>query len=157
MKKYLILIVYLIATGCNSEAYSQQETFTNPILPSGADPYSTYYNGYYYYTHTLQNRLVLWKTKSLADLKNAESKTIWTAPKNTDYSADIWAPEFHIINGKWYVYFAADNGNNNTRHYTGYWLHGNHHARMIEVRRYFDHRPFVLCCFSHIVYGFGAI
>ena len=114
MKKYLILIVYIIASGCNSEVYSQKGTFTNPILPSGADPYSTYYKGYYYYTHTLQNKLVLWKTKSLADLKNAESKTIWTAPKNTDYSADIWAPEFHIINGKWYVYFAADNGNNAT-------------------------------------------
>lgn len=110
MTKYLVLIVFMISLG----SYSQKETFTNPILPSGADPYSTYYKGYYYYTHTLQNRLVLWKTKSLTNLKNAKSKTIWIAPKKTDYSNDIWAPEFHIIKDKWYVYFAADNGNNNT-------------------------------------------
>ena len=101
MKKYILLFLLAIV----STGYSQQKTFTNPILPSGADPYSTYYKGYYYYTNTLQNRLELWKTKDLADLKNAESKVIWTAPKGTDYSADIWAPEFHIINGKWYCYF----------------------------------------------------
>ncbi|MFV0541704.1 MAG: family 43 glycosylhydrolase [Aestuariibaculum sp.] len=89
------------------------QTFTNPLLPSGADPYSTYYKGYYYYTHTLGNRLMLWKTKNLADLKNAESKLIWTPPIGTEYSKEIWAPEFHIINNKWYVYFAADDGNNN--------------------------------------------
>ena len=106
----LLLVLFCIS---NSVLWSQK-TFTNPILNYGADPYSTYHNGYYYYTHTMQNSLVLWKTKNLADLKNAESKTIWTAPKDTDYSSDIWAPEFHFINGKWYVYFAADNGSNNT-------------------------------------------
>jgi GH43 family beta-xylosidase len=94
--------------------HSQKNKFTNPILPYGADPYSTFYEGHYYYTHTMQDRLVLWKTKNLANLKNAESKTIWIAPKETDYSKDIWAPEFHIIDGKWYVYFAADNGVNET-------------------------------------------
>lgn len=97
----------------NLAGFSQTKTVQNPLLPSGADPYSTYYNGYYYYTHTLGNRLMLWKTKNLADLKNAESKLVWTPPANTPYSKEIWAPEFHIINKKWYVYFAADNGDNN--------------------------------------------
>jgi GH43 family beta-xylosidase len=110
LKQILLLILFSIG---NNMA-SAQQTFTNPILNSGADPYSTYYNGYYYYTHTIQSGIVLWKTKNLADLKNAERKTIWTAPKNTDYSAEVWAPEFHFIKGKWYVYFAADNGSNNT-------------------------------------------
>ncbi|WP_426485482.1 glycoside hydrolase family 43 protein [Flavobacterium sp. 2] len=109
MKKHLFLFLLVIV----SAGYSQQKTFTNPILPSGADPYSTYYKGYYYYTNTLGNKLVLWKTKDLSDIKNAESKVIWTPPKNTNYSAEIWAPEFHIISGKWYCYFAADNGDNN--------------------------------------------
>lgn len=110
LKKTLLLILLYIA----SNTLSAQKTFTNPILDFGPDPYSTYYNGYYYYTHTMQNQLVLWKTKNLADLKNAEKKIIWTAPKGTDYSAEVWAPEFHFIDGKWYVYFAADNGSNDT-------------------------------------------
>ncbi|MBP1221819.1 family 43 glycosylhydrolase [Flavobacterium sp. 1355] len=110
LKQTLFLILFCIA----GYTVSAQQTFTNPLLEYGADPYSTYYNGYYYYTHTMQDRLVLFKTKNLADLKNAEKKTIWIAPKNTEYAAEIWAPEFHFINGKWYVYFAADNGSNNT-------------------------------------------
>lgn len=91
---------------------AQQQTFTNPLLPSGADPFSTYHEGYYYYTHTLGDQLMLWKTKNLADLSRAESKLIWTPPPGTAWSAEIWAPEFHLIDGKWYVYFAADDGDN---------------------------------------------
>ena len=94
-------------------SFAQQKTFTNPLLASGADPYSTYHEGYYYYIHTQQNRLVLWKTKNLAHLKAAEKTIIWTPPENTMYSKELWAPEVHMIDGNWYVYFAADDGDNN--------------------------------------------
>ncbi len=91
-----------------------QDTFTNPLLPSGADPWSIYKDGFYYYTNTLGNRIDIWKTNDLANLKQAERKTIWTPPINTPYSKEIWAPEIHFIHGKWYVYFAADDGRNET-------------------------------------------
>ncbi|PKD19077.1 glycosyl hydrolase family 43 [Salegentibacter salinarum] len=107
--QYIIGLLFILMF---ANCFSQSKTFTNPLLPSGADPYSTYYNGYYYYTHTLQDKLVLWKTKNLANIAAAESKIIWTPPEGTMYSKDIWAPEFHIIDNKWYVYFAADDGNN---------------------------------------------
>jgi GH43 family beta-xylosidase len=82
------------------------------LLPSGADPWSIYKDGYYYYTNTLGGRIDIWKTKNLANLKSAERKTIWTPPQGTLYSKEIWAPEIHFIRGKWYVYFAADDGKN---------------------------------------------
>jgi GH43 family beta-xylosidase len=110
MKKFLLLFglfFSLIFTGL------AQETFTNPLLPSGADPYSFYKDGYYYYTHTMGNRLGIWKTKNLANLKTAQAKIIWTPPPGTLYSKEIWAPEIHFIQGKWYMYFAADDGDNN--------------------------------------------
>ncbi len=88
-------------------------TFTNPLLPSGADPYSYYKDGYYYYTHTLGSKIGLWKTKNLAKLKEAEYKTIYTPPEGTAYSKDLWAPEIMFLEGKWYAYYAADNGDNN--------------------------------------------
>jgi len=88
------------------------QTFKNPLLPSGADPWSIYKDGYYYYTHSMQNKLVIWKTKNLADLKTAQQKTIFVPPANTAYAKELWAPEIHFINQKWYVYFAADNGEN---------------------------------------------
>ncbi|MEP6727794.1 MAG: glycoside hydrolase family 43 protein [Bacteroidota bacterium] len=87
-------------------------TFTNPLLPSGPDPYSFYKDGYYYYTHTLGNRIGLWKAKSLADLKTAEHVTIYTPPPGTAYSKELWAPEVLFLQGKWYAYFAADDGSN---------------------------------------------
>jgi GH43 family beta-xylosidase len=89
-----------------------QTTFTNPLLPSGADPWSIYHDGYYYYTHTVGNRLVLWKTKSIADLQTAPQKTVYTPPRGTAYSRQLWAPELHFLNNKWYLYFAADSGRN---------------------------------------------
>lgn len=110
LSKYTLILFYLV---CFS-GVAQSKSFTNPLLPSGADPYSTFYNGHYWYTNTVGNKLVLWKTKNLAELSVAENKTIWTPPVDTAYSHEIWAPEVHFIDGKWYVYFAADDGNNDT-------------------------------------------
>lgn len=109
LKKLFQLLVCIVAI----KGADAQQTFTNPLLPSGADPFSFYKDGYYYYTHTTGNRIVLWKTKSIAELKSAEKITIYTPPPNTAYSKEIWAPEIHFINGKWYAYFAADDGDNN--------------------------------------------
>lgn len=97
---------------CRAQEASQ--TFTNPLLPSGADPFSFYKDGYYYYTNTTGNRIELWKTRDITALKTAEHKTIFTPPPGTAYSKQIWAPEIQFLNGKWYAYFAADNGNNDT-------------------------------------------
>jgi GH43 family beta-xylosidase len=89
-----------------------QETFTNPLLPSGADPWTVYRDSYYYYTQTFGNRIVLWKTKTIANLKTAPQKTVYTPPSGTLYSRQIWAPELHYISNRWYLYFAADSGRN---------------------------------------------
>lgn len=103
-----------VSDGSPSYNVQKEEAFTNPVLPSGADPWAIYHNGFYYYMQTMGDRLVLWKTMDLAALRTAEKKTIWIPPLHTAYSGQIWAPEIHFINGKWYVYFAADNGDNNT-------------------------------------------
>jgi GH43 family beta-xylosidase len=101
----LILVVF-------STTLLAQSTFTNPLMSAGADPWSIYKDGYYYYTHTLGDRIDVWRTRNLADLSKAERKTIWTPPAGRLYSKEIWAPEIHFLQGKWYVYFAADDGKN---------------------------------------------
>lgn len=93
---------------------SAQSTFVNPLLPKGADPWVIYRDGYYYYMQTRQYDLTIWKTHSLADLKKARSKTVWRPPHNGPDCCDIWAPELHFAAGKWYIYFAADAGQNET-------------------------------------------
>jgi GH43 family beta-xylosidase len=93
-------------------AQQPQASFVNPLLSSGADPWVTYQNGFYYYTNSQGNRLTIWKTKDMAKLSQGKKKTIWTAPDSGNYSHEIWAPELHFIDGKWYMYFAADDGKN---------------------------------------------
>lgn len=110
--KWILNVFITVFLFCNT-VLAQQKTFTNPLLPSGADPWCVYKNGYYYYTNSMGDRLVIWKTKSMAELKTADKKTIWIPPENTSYSKELWAPELHFINHKWYMYFAADDGNNN--------------------------------------------
>lgn len=104
----------LCQPGSSSAAPSEQNTFVNPLLPAGADPWVTYRDGYYYYMNTMGTNLTIWKTHDITDLKNAERKTVWTPPVGGPYSHDIWAPELHYLQGKWYIYFAADAGSNQT-------------------------------------------
>jgi len=115
--KTLSSLLLLLAALLTTPSYAQQKpaaTFTNPLLPSGADPWSIYHGGYYYYTHTTGNNITLWKTKSLSQLKTAPSKVVWTPPATGPNSREIWAPELHRLNGKWYLYYAADAGTNQT-------------------------------------------
>ena len=62
-------------------------TFTNPLLPSGPDPWVAQRDGWYYYTHTLGDRIALWKTRDIARLAEASPVTVWRAPKNGPNSA----------------------------------------------------------------------
>lgn len=83
------------------------ETFTNPLLLSGPDPWVTQEDGVYYYTNTLRDRIVLWRTTDITDLAHAERKTVWTPPATGPNAQLIWAPELHRLNGKWYIYYSA--------------------------------------------------
>lgn len=87
-------------------------TFTNPVLTSGPDPWVVQKNGTYYYTYTQGSKLVILETKNMSELASAHRYEVWAPPAGTPYSKDLWAPELHEINGKWYFYFAADDGSN---------------------------------------------
>ncbi|MGY4385151.1 GH43 family beta-xylosidase [Pedobacter sp. UYP24] len=110
----VLAVLFIFSAGLKSKVFQEPtpKTFSNPLLPSGADPWNIYKDGYYYYTNTSVNKLEIWKTKNLVNLKTAERKVIWRPPANTSYSKEIWAPELHFLNDKWYMYFAADDGNN---------------------------------------------
>jgi GH43 family beta-xylosidase len=110
--------LFLPLVGCGQDPQTTR-TFTNPVFQSGADPWIIFREGVYYYTNTSGSNLFIRKGKNLDELGSSERKVIWTPPEGTSYSKQIWAPELHFLNGKWYMYFAADDGNNsNHRMYT---------------------------------------
>ena len=89
-----------------------QTSFTNPILPSGPDPWIVRDGGTYYLTVTTGSNLTIRKALSLAGLKSAKGVVVWTPPATGPDSKELWAPELHRIDGKWYLYYAADAGSN---------------------------------------------
>jgi GH43 family beta-xylosidase len=86
----------------------------NPLLPSGADPWVVSRDGYFYFMATTGGDLTIRRTRNMADLRAAEKKVVWRPPAAGPYSHDVWAPELHYLDGKWYIYFAADDGRNET-------------------------------------------
>lgn len=114
---YLIWCLVLLVT-CKEDAGTQPAPpdrtgeFRNPVLSSAPDPWVFQKDEWYYITHTTGNSVRIYRSKTMSDLSTAEVKTIWTPPSTGMNSKNIWAPEIHFINDKWYVYYAADDGNN---------------------------------------------
>jgi len=88
----------------------------NPIVKNGQDPWLIYHEGYYYYCGSSGNASSMWifvsKARRLQGIGAVPAVRVWTPPSGTAYSKEIWAPELHYLDGKWYIYFAADDGNN---------------------------------------------
>lgn len=108
----LITLMFGVASTSLHGQSEGANTFHNPLLSSGPDPWVVAANGFYYYMNSTQSNLTIWKTRDITNLAQAEKKVIWAAPASGPYSRDIWAPELHRFDNKWYIYFAADAGAN---------------------------------------------
>lgn len=89
-------------------------TFTNPIIrQEGGDPWVEQHDGFYYFTATLDpgHGIWVWKSKTLSGLDSGEKVEVFKAPHDGPMSHMLWAPEIHWIDGHWYVYFCACDGN----------------------------------------------
>ena len=87
--------------------------FYNVLLPDGADPWVyRHTDGTYYMTATTGANITLRKSSSLSGIGGGETRVIWKPPASGPASRNLWAPELHYLNKKWYVHFAADDGEN---------------------------------------------
>ena len=116
-----VLSVVLAASPCQSLPAQQNtptpavpggNTFQNPLLPAGPDPWVIEHNGMYYYMNTMGSNITLWATRDITDLRHARKRVVWTPPASGPYSKEIWAPELHRFDDRWYLYFTADSGSN---------------------------------------------
>lgn len=107
MKYSLItLLAFSIYLSCNSQTTdgSVKSTFTNPLF-NGADPWIVKQDGYYYYCYSTSGGIMVSKSKYIT--RKGDPVLVWKAPENGWNHANIWAPELHFVNGKWYIYYAA--------------------------------------------------
>lgn len=91
----------------------QTRTFKNPILIQGPDPWVyKHSDGHYYMMVTRGDRLDIWKSRFLSQIAKSSPVTVWKKPGTGPNSRDIWAPELHYINDKWYIYYTATDAKN---------------------------------------------
>ena len=104
---FICLSLYLLA----NLAYS----FNNPVIPNenNPDPGVIYYDGFYYAVTTSNfvndtQKFPIHKSKDLQTWqKIGYVFPEANVPQWAGLIADYWAPELHIINGKFRVYFTA--------------------------------------------------
>jgi GH43 family beta-xylosidase len=112
-KLALAVLALLLLSGLCMPASLFGGTFANPIITDGADPWVNFKDGYYYLADTTGWDVYVRKAARLAGTNG-----IGTVPMVSmlsvpaPYNWDVWAPELHFIQGKAYIYYAADNGTN---------------------------------------------
>ena len=114
----VFLLILITNPGCKKNTPappSTEKTFYNPLVNNGPDPYVIKSGSAYYYTNTLGNRLGIWKTTAMSKLSTAVYTTVFSPAVSGPNSHNLWAPEFHILNNKWYLYYTAGDGSLNTQ------------------------------------------
>jgi GH43 family beta-xylosidase len=99
----------LLLTGSSSASISDCQ-FKNPIIQQRADPWVyRHTDGYYYFSASVPeyDRIEIRRATRIQELGSATPKTIWRKRSDSMMSANIWAPEIHFFENKWYIYFAA--------------------------------------------------
>ncbi len=112
MKPLWITLLAVTALASTHTQAAESDTFSNPLLSTGPDPWVVWWKGFYYYSNSTGTNLTLRKTADLSDLSHAEKKVVWTPESGHPWSKELWAPELHRWGNKWYIYFAADKGDN---------------------------------------------
>ncbi|KQV13915.1 MULTISPECIES: family 43 glycosylhydrolase [unclassified Kitasatospora] len=117
-RPWLALLFALVALIGSSLTFAGQpataaagRAYTNPVKSQkGADPWLEYYNGnYYLVTTSWSSEITMRKSPTLAGLATAPSVQIFK-DTNPNRCCNIWAPEIHLLNGKWYLYYVAGQG-----------------------------------------------
>ena len=99
------------------------QTFTNPVF-KGADPSVILVANTFYSVGSgcpeaqlggSKGAICIRSSPTLVGLGSAKPVTVWHAPLSGPNTAEVWAPDLEYIEGKWYIYYAADTGDNQHR------------------------------------------
>ncbi len=98
------------ASGALARVAAKVPVPVNPLVRQRADAQVFLHtDGYYYMTGSVPeyDRLVLRRSRTLAGLSTANERVLWRHEKTGPMSGFLWAPELHLIDGRWIMYFAA--------------------------------------------------
>jgi GH43 family beta-xylosidase len=100
-----------------SAASSSSAVAENPLVRQRADAQIFRHDGSYYMAASVPeyDRLIIRRSATLAGLGAAEEAVVWRRPASGRMAGYIWAPELHLLDGRWHIYFAAGDGDDKFR------------------------------------------
>ncbi|KAJ8942281.1 hypothetical protein NQ318_005599 [Aromia moschata] len=92
-----LLCLFILSVGSNADEYK------NPIALSAPDPWMEYYKGDYYLVATTGSNVIgIRKASKLGGLIDVENTIVYTFEGRA-----LWAPEIHLIDGRWYLFYSS--------------------------------------------------
>lgn len=86
------------------------DQFVNPV-GEGADPHVVRDGDRYLWCQSEGNvGVAIWVSDRLTAM--GRKHVVWWAPDQGPCSREVWAPELHRLDGRWYIYVAASDGRN---------------------------------------------
>jgi GH43 family beta-xylosidase len=101
------LAVVALLLALPAAAQERREDFFGPILQEGADPWVVREGGQYLLCMTTGADVTLFRGPTLTGMGGAKREVVWTAADCGPGWKDVWAPELHRLDGRWYAYFSA--------------------------------------------------
>lgn len=85
------------------------QSWPNPLIEQRADPFILRHNHHYYFIASVPeyDRLEIRRASTLTGLRDVTPVVVWRKPDSGPMSELIWAPELHLIDDSWMIYFAA--------------------------------------------------
>ncbi|MFF8189896.1 family 43 glycosylhydrolase [Streptomyces bobili] len=107
-RRLLTLLAALLLALSVGQPTASAASFANPVkTQKGADPWITYHDGNYFMVTTSWTSVItIRKSATLAGLATAPNVQVWQGDA-ASRCCNIWAPELHFLNGRWYLYYVA--------------------------------------------------
>jgi GH43 family beta-xylosidase len=112
---YIALFALIAISLFGNCAGEPKLSYNNPLILQRADPWIHKAEcGTYYFIATAPefDRIEMRKAATINGLADAEPVVVWHRHASGPMTYNIWAPELHRIDGKWYIYFAAGHSDN---------------------------------------------
>ncbi len=100
--------------------------FAEPRPFPGQDPWVVPFEGELLLVQSTRDdrHLSVLRFPDLAHMHDYDETVIWTPKRWSNHRRQLWAPELHNVDGHWYVYYAASDGENS--HHRTYVLESDH-------------------------------
>lgn len=109
---WLLSTVLVLEKPLPADCQNAPHEFKNPVVAHGQDPWVIRWRTNYFLCQSRSDSVWVNRAARLEEIGNDHWQRVWKAPMNTPHSHEIWAPELHFLQGKWYIYVAADAGQN---------------------------------------------